>query len=405
MTGQQADVLVVGAGPAGTTAARLLARSGWDVLLVDRAEFPRPKTCGDGLTPRAVATLQRLELLQPLLELGYPRIEGALVVSPAGLTWRAAFAEYGHGLPAFGLMAPREELDDWLRRQAMEAGARFLGRVQALDVRRDNGRMSGIVAQHDGRPLTLTARLTIVATGVGLTLPRALGLLPKMPPVVRAVRAYYEGVEGLGSDFEFHFPRQLHPGYAWVFPAGDGRANVGVGLFPSDRPNRGNHPGQWLEWWLGQPAQAARFGRAHLLGAARSYPLRADYPLHAVSGPGFLVAGEAAGLVNPITGEGIDLALESGEIAARVADAALRRGDLSARRLSAYGRALGRRFGQHFRWLHALGPTVMRPRALDILVAKGARWPALGRSITGIIMGTRSPAVVLNPLTWFYLFF
>ena len=171
-----ADVLVVGAGPAGSTTAYLLARQGWDVLLVDRAHFPRPKTCGDGLTPRAVATLQRLDLLPQLLEAGYPRVEGARMVAPGGHEWCPRFTEAARQLPGYGLMVPRSELDEWLRQQAVDAGARFLGSFHAQAALRRDGHVSGIQGLLNGHVQTIHARLTVAATGVSIGLPRALGV-------------------------------------------------------------------------------------------------------------------------------------------------------------------------------------------------------------------------------------
>ena len=142
-----------------------------------------------------------------------------------------------------------------------------------------------------------------------------------------------------------------------------------------------------------------RFRNARLVGQVQAYPLRTGYPDSPVCGPGFLLAGEAAGLVNPITGEGIDLALESGEIAAAAAGDALPQGDVSARALRRYERALHRQFARWFVGMRRMAPWVMRPQALNILVTKAARWPELGRTIVGIILGTTSPWLAFSPRT------
>lgn len=397
-----ADVLVVGAGPAGSTTAYLLARQGWDVLLVDRAHFPRPKTCGDGLTPRAVAALHRLGLLPQLLEAGYPRVEGARMVAPAGHEWGVRFAEVVRQMPGYGLSVPRVELDEWLRRQAVSAGARFLGGFHAQAALRGDGLVNGVQGWLAGQVQTIHARLTVAATGVSIGLPRTLGVMDRLPPVVQAVRAYFEGVEGLDGTFEFHFYCQLPSGYAWIFPGPKGQANVGLGLFPAGGPHHTN-PKELLNEFLNQPHVRQRFRNARLLGQFQAHPLRTDYPDSPVCGPGFLLVGEAAGLVNPVTGEGIDLALESGEIAAAIVGDALAQGDVSARALRRYERTLHRRFARWFVGLRRLAPWVMRPQALNILIAKAARWPELGRTIVGVILGTASPWLAFSPRTWWYI--
>ncbi|HIC87997.1 MAG TPA: hypothetical protein EYP04_01125 [Anaerolineae bacterium] len=144
---------------------------------------------------------------------------------------------------------------------------------------------------------------------------------------IRAVRGYWRGVRGLGPRFEFIFAGEVAPGYAWIFPASSDTANIGVGLFDADGM-RSRRPAHLLERLLtSHPRVAARLQRAERVGPVRGYPLRTDFPSHPVHGHGWLLVGEAAGLVNPVTGEGIDLALESAELAAWAVDRALRAGD------------------------------------------------------------------------------
>src|SRR5665811_705679 len=226
-----ADVVIVGAGPAGSTAAALLARDGWDVLMVDRAEFPRDKTCGDGLTPRAVAVLDRLGVLPALTSNGYQRINGALTVAPNGAVFHVRFGDLGLGLPDYGLVVPRFELDDRLRRHAMALGARFVAGLHVTGPLRQGDRVTGVEGQAGGQAVRVEAPLTIVATGASIGLLRPFGVLSQMPPTVNAIRGYFTGVPDLSDEFEFYFDRELAAGYGWIFPLADGRANVGLALF------------------------------------------------------------------------------------------------------------------------------------------------------------------------------
>ncbi|MGC8782705.1 MAG: NAD(P)/FAD-dependent oxidoreductase, partial [Anaerolineae bacterium] len=195
---ERAEVVIVGAGPAGSTLAALLAGRGHDVLLLDRAVFPRDKTCGDGLTPRAVAALGRLGLLDDLRSNGYREIRGALLRAPDGGRWHMRFADFDLGLPAFGLVIPRRELDEHLRRHAVGRGARFRGGVDVArplyGEARTSGRrvVAGVEARTAGGTLVVQARLTVVATGAAIGLLRAFGVLSVMPPGINAIRGYFE---------------------------------------------------------------------------------------------------------------------------------------------------------------------------------------------------------------------
>jgi flavin-dependent dehydrogenase len=438
-----ADVLIVGAGPAGCAAAALLARRGHDVLLVDRAHFPRDKTCGDCLTPRAIAALGRLGVLPELLSAGYRQVGGARLVAADGTTFSMRFGDYDLGLPAYGLVVPRLELDERLRQRAVAAGARFLAGVRVtapiydltpqtpsrstplglltakplpsgegehlslppspetavpfLEWGGRGGEVVGVQAEADGQTLAFRARLTILATGASIGLLRAFGVLQEMPPGINAIRGYFTGVPDLEDELEFYFDRELAPGYGWIFHLADGRANVGVGIFSRNGAGTGLNVCKLLAEFL---QRHPRLRNARPVGSARGYPLRIDFPRCLPTGDGFLLAGEALGLVNPVTGEGIDLALESGELAAEAADRALRQGDTSATGLVPYRRALHARYASFFRGIHLLLKLATSPRALNVLIRQAGRKPHLARTIAGINLGMVSPWTAFAPRTW-----
>ncbi|HEX9118716.1 MAG TPA: geranylgeranyl reductase family protein [Anaerolineae bacterium] len=398
-TEARADVIVVGAGPGGSTAAALLARAGWDVLLLDRADFPRDKTCGDGLTPRAVAVLEHLGLLGELQAQGYQAIEGARVISPRAEILDVPFAQYGPalGLPPLGLVIPRYELDDRLRAHALACGARFQSGVHVTQPVSADGQVVGVAGTQGGKAFTARARLTILATGANIGLLKAFGVLSTMPPGVNAVRGYYRGVADLGKEFEFYFENEIVPGYAWVFPLSDGRANVGVGYFARSGDGKTPDVKRMLTDFL---ARHARFSDATPEGPVKGFPLRTDFPSHAASGPGFLILGESLGLVNPATGEGIDFAMESAELAAEAAAAALAGKDTTRRSLLRYDRLLERRYGSLFRGLQVVKHLAMGPRGISILVHKAQTRPHLARVIAGVTLGTISPWAAFAPRVW-----
>ena len=398
----RADVVIVGAGPAGSTAAALLAQRGWDVLMVDRAEFPRDKTCGDGLTPRAVAVLDRLGVLPALTSNGYQRINGAVTVAPNGAVFHVRFGDLGLGLPDYGLVVPRFELDDRLRRHAMALGARFVAGLHVTGPLRQGDRVTGVEGQAGGQAVRVEAPLTIVATGASIGLLRPFGVLSQMPPTVNAIRGYFTGVPDLSDEFEFYFDRELTAGYGWIFPLADGRANVGLALFNwHRRDNREANTRRLLADFI---ARHPRLAAARPDGPVKGYPLRTDFPRYRSAGRGYLLTGEALGLVHPITGEGIDLAMESAEVAAAAADAALRSQDPGKEGPACYSRALAAAYGRFFRAVHVVERIATQPRALNRLLRKAPQHPYLARTLAGINLGVVSPWAAFYPRTWWEMF-
>ena len=365
------DAVIVGAGPGGSATAHFLARRGLDVLLVDKLAFPRDKTCGDGLTPRALRVLDRMGLLAEVTRIGQP-IRGYDVFAPNGKPTGSDLT----GSQA-ALVVPRYELDDLVRRQAMQSGARFQDRVNVTHVEPT----STGVRIHADKAL-VDARMAVLATGASTRVLFRSGILRRRPRVMLAARAYYR--DAPRSDrFELRFDHAPVPGYGWAFPLADGRLNVGVGFLP--RP------------WRKQTARAAfdcfaasRVPRARRDGPVRGYPIRVDFPHAPTFAERTLLVGEAAGLVNPLTGEGIDYALESGEIAAEHISTMLSTGDLS--RVRGYDRHLRAEFEPVFRFCAQVRDWYCWPPLLNLLVAVANRRPDLRLLLTQVVLGEKRPA-------------
>jgi len=407
------DAIVVGAGPGGSAAAYALAARGVRTLLLDKTVFPREKVCGDGLTPRAVAALHEMGVLERILPLAQS-VSEVEVRGPDGAGVRAAVPAPTLpggvvGLPAM-LVVPRLHLDDAIRTRAVEAGACFEGGVDVEDIAREDGRLA-VRATRGGRPVTYSARLAIVATGASIALPRRLGALSRPPAMMLAARTYVtrrDGVEGDGAEgngparrgprsaprVEIRFAGVPLPGYGWIFPTSASTANVGVGYFAR---RRGRVPAaraaceRFMETLEGFGAP----GGARGVESIRSYPLRVDFPASPVHANGALFAGEAAGLVNPLTGEGIDYALESGRIAADHAAAFLSGRDQSPRAFaaaaSAYERALRGRFERLFAICRVLRDVSSRAAVLNRLVRVAGRREDLTTALVNIVLGNREP--------------
>jgi menaquinone-9 beta-reductase len=359
---QRADVVVIGAGPAGSAAAAWASRNGRDVLVIDAAQFPRDKACGDGLTPRAVAELELLGL-GPWLD-GRIRHHG-LRMSGFGADVEIAWP--GPSFPPTSSAVPRTELDDRIRSVAVDDGAKMLLGMKAVGVKHDSSGRVASVTLDDGAEIGCSH--LIVADGARSTLGRALGRTWHQETVYGvAIRGYVASPRSnepwITSHLELRSPAgAVLPGYGWIFPLGNGEVNIGVGALatvkrPADaalRPLMSYYAGlRREEWGL---CDAPRAGLSALLpmGGAVSN----------VAGPNWVLIGDAAACVNPLNGEGIDYGLETGRLAAELLDAGALTVAWPTELRRHYGRgfSVARRLGLLLtipRFLPATGPVAMR---------------------------------------------
>lgn len=368
------DVLVVGAGPAGSAAATWAARSGREVLLADAASFPRDKPCGDGLTPRAVYELRRLGLDGWLAGKAVNRgLRAAGFGQTLYLPWP------GGSLPVHGGAVPRLELDAMIRDVAVGAGAKTLDNARAVDVDRVGTGVRAVHLRRGADRVTVTCRHLVVADGARSQLGRALGREWHRDTAYGvAARGYVASDRSADPWISSHLELrgeggELLSGYGWVFPLADGEVNIGVGtLATAARPAQVN-----LRQLLAHYAQMRREDWA-LHGQVRA-PWSALLPMggavSGVAGPNWVLVGDAAGCVNPLNGEGIDYGLETGRLAADMLDER----DLTA----AWPRVLFEHYGEAFSiarrlaglltvpgLLPAAGPVGMRSRVLMTLALR-----------------------------------
>jgi geranylgeranyl reductase family protein len=366
-SGQQhgADVVVVGAGPSGSSAAAWAARAGHEVLVVDSSKFPRDKACGDGLTPRAVAELGRLGLGDWLD--GRIRHHGLRL---AGFGTEVEVRWPGPSFPAVSSAVPRTELDDRVRHAAEDAGASMLLGSKAVDVSRDSaGRVTEVVLANGRR---LACRWLIVADGARSTLGRTLGRRWHQQTVYGvAARAYLRSPRAsepwISSDLELRSPDgQVLPGYGWIFPLGNGEVNLGVGALatakrPADvalRPLIGHYTELKRSSWGLEGAPRAISSALLPMGGAVS----------GVAGPNWMLVGDAAACVNPLNGEGIDYGIETGRLAADLLT------DGASREMStAWPALLQEHYGAGFSVARRLGLMLTLPRFLPMAGPLGMR--------------------------------
>jgi geranylgeranyl reductase family protein len=390
------DVAVIGAGPAGSAAAYFLARGGLHVALLDKFNFPRDKTCGDGLTPRALKVLDAMGVLPQIEPLAF-RCAAITLRHSDAVTYQLELTHLEH-LPHYILVQPRFSLDDILRQYAMSASAEFVpnAKVESLTRLED-----GSVRLHIERRPPLECALAVVATGSNTGLLRQVGLLSHAPPSNLAARAYFENVEGLDDSIMLFFDGIDLPGYGWVFPTAPGMANIGCGVFfDSHTPQ----PSRLRQLVQEHPHLQRILKNARQVGPTKGYPLRTDFsPAH--SGNDWaLVVGESVGLVNPITGEGIDYALESAQLAATAVLEGWQKNGASPAIQKRYRQALGRKFRYQLALNHLAQQLYFRDGALDNLLRRAWRKPYLRQAIVDACFGSANPVVMVTPRTLWEVF-
>ncbi|RKR90734.1 geranylgeranyl reductase family protein [Micromonospora pisi] len=343
------DAVVVGAGPAGSATAYHLARRGRRVLLVDRRDFPRDKSCGDGLTRRAVRLLGEMGVLEELT--GAARV-GGVRIRMRGRGSRDFWYD-GDGPLAYGMVVPRLELDAKLCHRAVRAGATLWSDARATYLLGEPGAVRGVEIEREGRRMAVRAPVVVAADGAASGLGRQAGLRSgERDRTGFAARGYFADVTGVDPLLEIHLPlfdvteRHLLPSYGWVFPVGGGVVNVGVGLF--DPAHRDSVRGLYERFLSELTRDDPRFHRARPVGRMSGAPLRLDFDPERCGVPGLLLVGDAAGLASPFTGEGISLALESGVLAAARIDEALHESADGPIDPAPYARALADRHAGHF---------------------------------------------------------
>ncbi len=350
---ERCDVAVIGAGPAGAAAAAWLARGGAEVVLFEKAARGRDKSCGDGLTPRAIAELDRLGLDVSR----FHRIDGLRV--QAGKTIREVRWPDG-AFPPVGAVAPRAEFDAMVMQEAVDSGADLREHTAAEPVL-DGDRVVGVRAG----TTEVRADMVVIASGAGSAAARLLGATRvESSPFGLAIRAYAPSTRSDDRYMEACLTvegpdGQIVPGYGWVFPAGDGIVNIGVGALSTMKNFKDLNLNTMLDAYM------AQVGESWGLGEFTARPRAWRLPMHVErrSGPGWVAVGDAAGLVNPFNGEGIDYALESGRHAA---EAFLELPNIAP---ATYQAVLARDYDPFFATARRFAWVIGRPKLLRTLLA------------------------------------
>ena len=325
----KSDVIVVGAGPAGSATAFHLAKQGLNVTLFEKTSFPREKVCGDGLTPRAVKQILDMGI-EPTKENGWLRNKGLRVIGGGHrleLDWPDV-----DGFPNYGLVRTRADFDELLARTAQKQGVNLFEKVRVTGPIFDStsGKVIGVnIKMEDGRQEQHFAPVVVASDGVSSRMALALGLERRDDrPMGVAVRTYYKSTRSdddyLESWLELRDQNKLLPGYGWIFGMGDGTSNVGLGILDSSPVFQSIDYKDLLKRWLDQTPEEWGFRDHNMTQPVRGAALPMGFNRQPHYAKGMILVGDSGGMVNPFNGEGIAYAMETGQVAADVISKSLK---------------------------------------------------------------------------------
>ena len=397
------DAIIVGAGPAGSSAAIYCNKLGLNTLLLDKSIFPRDKICGDALSGKSVKILEELDLLQDL-----DKLDGAIVN-------RIIFGNPNHSECelhlnkslnkrhiSHGFVIPRKIFDNYLFKKASDVSNVVSG-FKVEDLIYDKSQVVGVKGKSNkGVQKKYFGNIVLGADGPYSIVSRKTGLYNSdMNYTAVGLRCYYENVEDLTDQIELHYVNETIPGYFWIFPAGNKKANIGVGLLKSRAKKKKYDLQQIMKQVINSKNFKHRFKNSNALEKPKGWNLPFGNTKRENHGNGFLLLGDAAGLVDPFTGEGIGNAMESGKIAADIVLKAKKINNFSNQILSGYDKVLWEYLGSELKTSTLLLKLAHYRILLNFVIDRASRNKNIKNMISGMLADEVPKTELSNPM--FYL--
>lgn len=382
------DVIVVGAGPAGSSATAYLSKAGKKVLLLDKAHFPRDKVCGDALSGKTIKILRELGLEDEMAKQPHGRVNGIILSSPKGIDFRLPFTKGDHPVRPAGYVVRRKDSDVVFFNHAKKVAARTIEGFTVDDVISENGFVVGVKGRDEHqKEHEFRAKVVVGADGAYSLILRKLGIARNPDNhQCAATRAYYDNVEGLTDCIEIHFIKEVLPGYFWIFPIDGKHANVGLGMIVSDvKKQKKDLRKLTVDVVLNHPKFKERFKNSKLEGAVMSWQLPFGSKKQKLHGDGFVLVGDAAALVDPFSGEGVGNALLSGKLAAETIVKALEANDFSAKFLAEYDTNLWKHVENELKTSYMMQKVGKIQPILNLVIKKAATKPKVRDAIVGML--------------------
>ena len=401
------DVIIVGAGPAGTAAALYAKKFGLKCILLDKAEFPRDKVCGDALSGKSVRVMTELDMLEDVGKLDGAGINRLTFGSPNHKKFDVHLkATKNNRHIKKGFVIPRQIFDNYLFERADLVTDTLQG-FSVKDILYENSDIVGITGEtKEGKEKTFKAPIVMGCDGANSIISRKLGLYEMdMDNTSIAIRCYYSGVEGLTDQIELHYIREVNPGYFWLFPAGDNLANIGIGLSKNDAKKEDRTLRQILDEVTQSDYFKDRFKNAKQLEKPIGWNLPVGSSHRKNHGDGFMLLGDAAGLIDPFTGEGIGNAMVSGKYAMQVAAKSKLSGDYSEEAFSEYDQLLWNEIGKELRTSTKLQSLAKSKFLLNFVIDRASRNEEVQDIISGMLSNEIPKDELSSPLFYFKILF